>query len=88
MTDAYRVGARESAGALVSWGALAAFAGLTSVFGFDVRLALAVAIVARVSFGRRVGAVAVSVGAVVTLVAAAIAPSSDPDVAPGIVPSQ
>ncbi|MFM8847912.1 MAG: hypothetical protein ACKOHN_07665, partial [Actinomycetota bacterium] len=85
MTDAHRVGARESAGVLVSWGALAAFAGLTSVFGFDVRLALAVVIVARVSFGRRAGAVAVSAGAVVTLVAAAIAQSSDFDVATGIV---
>jgi len=85
VTDAYRVGARESAGVLVSWGALAAFAGLTSVFGFDVRLALAVVIVARVSFGRRAGAVAVSAGAVVTLVAAAIAQSSDFDVATGTV---
>ena len=54
-------------------------------FGFDVRLALAVVIVARVLHGRLAGAFALASGAVATLVARGHVLSSEPDMSPAVL---
>ena len=67
------------------WIVLAASAGLVASLGFDVRLALAVVIVARVLHGLPAGALALVSGAVVTFVASGHLLSSEPDVTPAVL---
>ncbi len=84
-TDDYRVVSRARFAALLAWAALAGVAGLAASLGFDVRLALAVAIVARALHGVPAGAVALASGAVVTFVVSGHVVSSETDVAPAVL---
>jgi hypothetical protein len=67
------------------WIVLAASAGLVASLGFDVRLALAVVIAARVLHGLPAGALALVSGAVVTFVVSGHILSSEPDVTPAVL---
>ncbi|MFN5603452.1 MAG: hypothetical protein ACK49V_02755, partial [Actinomycetes bacterium] len=76
---------RNRVATLLAWIILAAGAGLTASLGFDVRLALAVVIVARAVHGVPAGVSALVSAAVVTFVARGYVSSAEPHLAPAAV---
>lgn len=84
-TSDHRLATRLRFDASITWIALGAAAGLTASLGVDLRLALAVVIFARASFGLPAGAVALLSTAVTTFIARGIALSARPDVPTGLV---
>lgn len=83
-TDDHSV-TRPRFGVLFVWAAVSASVGFVASLDFDLRLALAVVIVARVTFGVPAGATALIAGAVTTFMAGGHVLVSDADVASGVL---
>jgi len=86
-TEAFQRVSRTRVATLLAWIILAAGAGLTASLGFDVRLALAVVIVARAVHGVPAGVATLVSAAVVTFVARGYVSSAEPHLAPAAVAS-
>lgn len=86
-TNSHHRVSRTRVATLLAWIILAAGAGLTASLGFDVRLALAVVIVARAVHGVPAGVATLVSAAVVTFVARGYVSSAEPHLAPAAVAS-
>lgn len=86
-TEAFQRVSRTRVATLLAWIILAAGAGLTASLGFDVRLALAVVIVARAVHGVPAGVAALTSAGVVTFVARGFVSSAEPHLAPAVLAS-
>jgi len=86
-TNAYHRVSRTRIATLLAWITVAAGAGFTASLGFDVRLALAVVIVARAVHGVPAGVATLVSAAVVTFVARGYVSSAEPHLASATVAS-